>query len=41
MRDDGVQAAKTCAQGKGRMHDALAQGKGVVKGAVTIMARLP
>ena len=41
LRYDGVQAAKTFAQGKGRRQAALAKGEGVVKGAVPIIARRP
>jgi Putative transposase len=40
IRDDGVQATKTCAQVKAVMQAALAMVEGVVKGAVQISARL-
>ena len=39
LRDDGVQAAKTCAKVKGVMQAALAKGEGVVRGAGKIIAR--
>jgi hypothetical protein len=39
-RDDGGQATKTFAKGKGLIHEALAQEEGVVKGAIKSSARL-
>ena len=38
IRSYGVQAAKTFAKSKSLMHEALAQGKGIVKGAIKILA---
>ena len=40
IRYYGVQATRTCAKGKAVIHAALAKVAGVVKGAVTIIARL-
>jgi hypothetical protein len=40
IRYDGVQAPKTCAQVKVMLQAALAKGEGVVKGAITLIARL-
>jgi Putative transposase len=41
IRDDGVQATKTLAKVKMSIQAALAQGEGVLQGAVQIIARLP
>ena len=40
IRSDGVQATQTFAKLKGGMQDAVAQVKGLVKGAITIIAPL-
>ena len=40
IRSDGVQATKTFAKVKVRLHAALAKVEGVVKGAVQIIARV-
>ncbi len=41
IRSDGVQATQTFAKLKGGMQDAVAKVKGLVKGAITIIAPLP
>jgi hypothetical protein len=38
IRDDGVQATKTFAKSQGLLQEALAQVRGIVKGASTIIA---
>jgi hypothetical protein len=41
IRDYGVQATKTCGTLKGLMQEALARGKGIIKGALTSIALRP
>jgi hypothetical protein len=41
IRYDGVQATKTFATIKRMIHEALAKVKGIVKGAIKIIAPLP